>query len=67
MFAEMEPMHLFASLKSITYRLWDEQSSKLVSFAHLKRLKKRTAEAEYRKRDGGNAESQASDRHNDTH
>lgn len=53
MFTEVEPLHLFASLKSITYRLWDEQSSKLVSFAHLKRLKGQRREADHRKRDVG--------------
>ena len=67
MFAEVQPMSLFGSLRSIGYRLWDEQSSKLVSFAHLKRLKKQTTEAECRKPDIGNEELQVSDRNNDTH
>lgn len=58
MFAEVEPMHLFGSLKSITYRLWDEQSSKLISFAHLKHLKRQKREAEGRKTDAGNDELQ---------
>jgi omega-6 fatty acid desaturase (delta-12 desaturase) len=58
MFAEVQPMSLFGSLKSISYRLWDEQSSKLISFAHLKRLKRQTKEVECRKTDIGNDELQ---------
>jgi omega-6 fatty acid desaturase (delta-12 desaturase) len=54
MFAEVQPMSLFGSLKSISYRLWDEQSSKLISFAHLKRLKKRSKKAEGGKTDTSN-------------
>ena len=56
-------MSLFGSLKSISYRLWDEQSSKLISFAHLKRLKRQTKEVESRKADIGNEEQ---DRQNGT-
>jgi hypothetical protein len=63
MFAEVRPMSLFGSLKSISYRLWDEQSSKLISFAHLKRLKRQTKEVESRKADIGNEEQ---DRQNGT-
>jgi omega-6 fatty acid desaturase (delta-12 desaturase) len=38
MFQEVKPMTLFGSLKSLTYRLWDENSGKLVGFRHLKTL-----------------------------
>jgi hypothetical protein len=34
----VKPMTLFGSLKSLTYRLWDENSGKLVGFRHLKTL-----------------------------
>jgi omega-6 fatty acid desaturase (delta-12 desaturase) len=61
MFAEVEPMRLFDSLKSISYRLWDEQSSKLISFAHLKRLPRQPKEAERRKLHLPDVERQESD------
>lgn len=41
MFRRVEPMTLFGSLKSLTYRLWDENSRKLISFAQLKRQQRR--------------------------
>ncbi len=37
MFTEVKPMTLLSSLKSITFRLWDENSRKLVGFAHLRK------------------------------
>lgn len=37
MFAEVEPLTLLGSLKSITFRLWDEKAGKLISFGHLKK------------------------------
>lgn len=37
MFAEMPPTTLFGSLKSLTFRLWDENARKLISFGQLKR------------------------------
>jgi omega-6 fatty acid desaturase (delta-12 desaturase) len=37
MLHEVKPLTLFRSLKSITYRLWDEQTRKLVGFGHLKK------------------------------
>jgi len=46
MFAAVQPMSLLGSLKSISYRLWDEQSSKLISFAHLKRLRRQARKTE---------------------
>ncbi len=37
-FQQVKPMTLFASLKSLTYRLWDEQRKRLVGFRHVKHL-----------------------------
>jgi len=50
MFSDIRPMTFLSSLKAASYRLWDEQSKKLVSFAHLKNLElkaegERTADA----------------------
>jgi omega-6 fatty acid desaturase (delta-12 desaturase) len=36
MFAEIVPLTLLGSLRSLTFRLWDETSGKLVGFDHLK-------------------------------
>jgi hypothetical protein len=67
MFAEVQPMSLFSSFKSVSYRLWDEQSNKLISFAHLKRLRKQTKKVEDLKTDIGQDESQESDRQTGAH
>ncbi|GAA5496808.1 fatty acid desaturase [Rubritalea halochordaticola] len=40
MFEEVKPMTLFRSLKSISLRLWDEKTHKLISFGKLKRQRK---------------------------
>ena len=39
MFAEVKPLTLFGSLKSITFRLWDESNKKLISFRKLRQLR----------------------------
>jgi len=39
LFKTVKPVTLFSSFKSFTFRLWDEQQRKLVSFRHLKTLK----------------------------
>jgi acyl-lipid omega-6 desaturase (Delta-12 desaturase) len=39
MFAEVKPLTLFGSLKSITFRLWDEKARKLISFRKLRKLR----------------------------
>lgn len=43
MFQHIKPITLFSSLKSLTFRLWDEQRGKLVGFRHLKGLRKHRA------------------------
>jgi acyl-lipid omega-6 desaturase (Delta-12 desaturase) len=40
LFQSVKPVGLFSSLKSLTFRLWDEQRKKLVSFRHLKELRR---------------------------
>jgi omega-6 fatty acid desaturase (delta-12 desaturase) len=40
MFQDVKPVTLFSSLKSFTFRLWDESAKKLVGFRHLKKLRK---------------------------
>ena len=37
MFQEVKPLTIWASLRTLTYRLWDENSKKLISFGKLKR------------------------------
>lgn len=37
MFADVKPTTLFGSLKSLTYRLWDEKARKLIGFRQLRR------------------------------
>jgi len=38
MFSEVKPLTLLTSLKSINFRLWDEETRKLISFAQFKRI-----------------------------
>ena len=40
MFRDVKPLTLFASLKSITFRLWDEQNKRLISFRHLRQMQR---------------------------
>ncbi|RME93964.1 MAG: fatty acid desaturase [Verrucomicrobia bacterium] len=44
-FQNVKPMTLRDSLKSIRFRLWDEDGRKLVGFGHLKKAKERPPEA----------------------
>ena len=39
MFREVKPLTLFASLRTLTLRLWDEKHKKLVGFSHLKKMR----------------------------
>ena len=39
MFQQIKPLTLFASLRTLTLRLWDEQHKKLVGFRHLKKIR----------------------------
>jgi omega-6 fatty acid desaturase (delta-12 desaturase) len=42
-FQQVRPMTLFASLKALPYRLWDEPRKKLVGFRHVKKLRQQRA------------------------
>lgn len=39
LFQQVKPLTLWGSLKSLTFRLWDERERKLVSFRHLRKMK----------------------------
>ena len=39
LFQSVKPVTLFSSLKSFTFRLWDEQRCKLVGYGHLRNLR----------------------------
>ena len=40
LFQAVKPVTLFGSLKSFTFRLWDEQRRKLVGYSHLKTIRR---------------------------
>ena len=40
LFQQVKPITLFSSLKSATYRLWDEKNKKLVGYGQLRQLRK---------------------------
>jgi omega-6 fatty acid desaturase (delta-12 desaturase) len=40
LFQEIKPITLFPSLKSLTFRLWDEKRRKLVGYGHLRQFRK---------------------------
>ena len=46
MFHEVKPITFFSSLKSLTYRLWDEQRGKLVGYRHARKLRKERQKAQ---------------------
>jgi acyl-lipid omega-6 desaturase (Delta-12 desaturase) len=39
LFQQVEPVTLFASLRSLRFRLWDEERGKLIGFRHLRHLR----------------------------
>ena len=45
LFQTVKPITLFASFKSFTFRLWDEQRHKLVGYAHLRTVRRQQREA----------------------
>jgi acyl-lipid omega-6 desaturase (Delta-12 desaturase) len=60
MFQQAKHLTLFASLKSFTFRLWDESAKKLVGFRHLKNLrKKRDREAQGQQSDSAGQKDSA--------
>src|SRR5437667_8816142 len=45
LFQSVKPVTLFSSLKSFTFRLWDEQRRKLVGYRHLRTVRREQAAA----------------------
>ncbi len=45
LFQTVKPVTLFASFKSFTFRLWDEQRRKLVGYGHLRAIRRQQREA----------------------
>ena len=45
LFQTVRPITLFSSFKSFTFRLWDEQSRRLVSFGYLRTLRRQQRQA----------------------
>lgn len=45
LFQQVKPVTLFASLKSLTFRLWDERRQKLVGFGHLRMIRSKRESA----------------------
>ena len=45
LFQTVKPVTLFGSLKSFTFRLWDEQQRKLVGYRHLRAVRKQQKQA----------------------
>jgi omega-6 fatty acid desaturase (delta-12 desaturase) len=39
LFQQVKPITIFASMKSLAFRLWDEKAKKLVGFSHLRHLR----------------------------
>lgn len=63
MFAAVEPMSLFGSLKSLTFRLWDEKARKLISFGQLRKQSKEERETRSNAEQESNAEVADGDEH----
>lgn len=45
LFQTVQPLTLFKSFKSLTFRLWDEQQRKLVGYRHLRMLRRQQKQA----------------------
>ena len=54
MFQEVKPLTFFRSLKSLTFRLWDEQRGKLVGFRHARKIRRERREAQSAQRSSEN-------------
>jgi omega-6 fatty acid desaturase (delta-12 desaturase) len=54
LFQEVKPITFFKSLKSLTYRLWDEQRGKLVGFRRARKLRKERKRAQSAQRSSEN-------------
>ena len=54
MFRDVKPLTFFKSLKSLTFRLWDEQRGKLVGYRHARKLRRERRQAQSSQRSTGN-------------
>lgn len=45
MFRQVKPITLFSSLKTLTFRLWDEPRKKLVGYRHLREIRRQQKQA----------------------
>src|SRR6266403_4808813 len=45
LFQSVKPITLFTSLKSFTFRLWDEKRKELVGYRHLRRFRRQAKQA----------------------
>ena len=45
LFHQVKPITLVSSLKSMTYRLWDEQHNKLVGYREMRRVRQQQRQA----------------------
>ncbi len=45
LFQSVKPITLFSSLRSFTFRLWDEKSRKLVGYGHLRKIRKENGQS----------------------
>lgn len=62
MFKDVKPMTLFGSLRSLTFRLWDEKGRKLIGFRRIKKQRKLKKEETG---DGAGEDSNDRDNHDD--
>ncbi len=66
MFMEVKPMTLFGSLRSLTFRLWDEKGRKLIGFRGMKKQRsEENPEEEEENRNGAGEESNNRSDHDD--
>ena len=63
MFRDVKPLTFFRSLKSLTYRLWDEQRGKLVGFRHARKIRKERRLAQSSQRPAENHRQTETKRH----
>jgi omega-6 fatty acid desaturase (delta-12 desaturase) len=63
MFHEVKPLTFFRSLKSLTFRLWDEQRGKLVGYRHARKIRRERKQAQSAQRSAEpHHQSQSKDR-----
>jgi omega-6 fatty acid desaturase (delta-12 desaturase) len=51
LFRQVKPMTLFSSLKSLTFRLWDEQAKRLVGYGRVRQLRRQQRQVRRQQRE----------------